>query len=63
MINSPYSSGFSALLAALAVSFSATTTAYESAESSDEAEFFAVATECFFERPDIMANKNIELYI
>ena len=29
---------------------------------SNEAEFFAVATECFFERPDIMADKNIELY-
>ncbi|MEN8222812.1 MAG: zinc-dependent peptidase [Acidobacteriota bacterium] len=29
---------------------------------SNEAEFFAVATEFFFERPDIMADKNPELY-
>ncbi len=29
---------------------------------SNEAEFFAVATECFFECPDVMANENIELY-
>lgn len=29
---------------------------------SDEAEFFAVATEFFFERPDVMANDNPELY-
>jgi len=29
---------------------------------SNEAEFFAVATELFFERPDIMASENRELY-